>query len=288
MIQHWEAANQLDLTRLGGLIEKIIHVAKSFGGKATIEYDSMRAKLVFRENTDLDKMLPDDLYARWGDGDASREELVGDSRVNCRQGDDETGQGPNRSEENALIEMGMGESVVRDGLPFAAVIRSAVAKGFRQFFRNMPTSLGDYHTLCDSLRASNVDVLQGRQVRDLMADLRSGKEDWDTEGHYKISGSKNVARDSAFRLLYIFLQEKTEDSNAAYNATLFVVSHYRIFKYKTRKMVRQAFNSTYTPSVKQKKELDKWSAEGDLQEDDVTTEEEEEVSCSDYYDSDYS
>ncbi|WDK13171.1 geranylgeranyl pyrophosphate synthetase [Colletotrichum graminicola] len=181
----------------------------------------------------------------------------------------------------------MGEYVVRDDLPFAAVIRSAVTKGFRHFFRSLPTSLGDYHTLCESLRASNVDVLQGRQVRDLMADLRSGKQDWDTEGHNRCFGSKNVARDSAFRLLYIFLQEKTEDSNAAYNATLFVVSHYRIFWYKTRKMVRQAFDSTYTPSFKQKRELDKWPAEENLQEDDATTE--EEVSDGDYYwDSDYS
>ncbi|KAK2053476.1 hypothetical protein LY76DRAFT_667448 [Colletotrichum caudatum] len=132
----------------------------------------------------------------------------------------------------------MGEYVARDDLPFAAVIRSAVTKGFRHFFRSMPMSLEDYHTLCESLRASDVDVFQGRQVRELMADLRSGKEYWDTEGYYSFFGSKNVTRDSAFRLLYIFLQKTTEDSNAAYNATLFVVSHCRIFGYKTRKMDR--------------------------------------------------
>ncbi|KAH7007782.1 hypothetical protein EDB80DRAFT_843358 [Ilyonectria destructans] len=174
----------------------------------------------------------------------------------------------------ALLETGMGKYVVRDDLPFAAIIRSAVTKGFRQFFRDMPTSLRDYYILCESLKASDVDVLQGRQVRDLMGDLRSGKEGWDTEEHYKICGSKNVARDSAFRLLYTFLQERTEDSNAAYNATLYVVSHFRIFGNKTRKMVRQTFDSTYTPSVKEKKELDKWPVEEDLQEDDATTEEE--------------
>lgn len=136
-------------------------------------------------------------------------------------------------------------------------------------------SIRDYSILCESLKATDVDVLQGREVRDLMGDLRSGKE-----------GSKNVARDSAFRLLYILLQERTEDNNAAYNATLFVVSHFRIFRYKTRKMVRQAFDSTFAPSAKQKKELDKWPLEEDWQEIDATTE--EEISYSDYWDSDYS
>lgn len=127
-IQCWEAANQSDLAKLGDLIEKIIIIAKRFGGRATIGYDARRAKLVVHKNTDLDKMLPGDLYARWDDGDAAGENLVRDSHADCRQGVDETGELSKCGEENALLETGTGQYVVRDDLPFAAVIRSTVQK----------------------------------------------------------------------------------------------------------------------------------------------------------------
>lgn len=81
-----------------------------------------------------------------------------------------------------------------------------------------------------------------------MGGLRKGKEDWDPEERCTIAGSKSVARDYAFQLLYAFLQEGVEDRNRAYNATLFVVSHFRIFSAKTRKMVRQAFNGKFISS----------------------------------------
>ncbi len=48
------------------------------------------------------------------------------------------------------------------------------------------------------------------------------------------------------------------DSNMAYNAALFVVSHCGIFKYRTRKMVREAFEERFRVSEKQQKGLDKW------------------------------
>jgi hypothetical protein len=74
----------------------------------------------------------------------------------------------------------------------------------------------------------------------------------------------------------------------AYNATTFVVSHRKIFKYKTRKMVRQAFEMRFSTSYNQRKGLDKWpidnSSRGNAEEEeeDVTTEEE------DVYSSDWS
>lgn len=64
-----------------------------------------------------------------------------------------------------------------------------------------------------------------------------------------------------------------------YNATLFVVSHRAIFKYKTRKMVREAFEERFRASEKQQAGLDKWPlSRGSIdesQEDDATTEVEE-------------
>ncbi|QPH04835.1 hypothetical protein C2857_002179 [Epichloe festucae Fl1] len=114
----------------------------------------------------------------------------------------------------------------------------------------MPPDLKDYQSLCESFRASEVDVLQGRQVRDLMSDLRRGKEDWDLDGGRRIAGCKTIARDTAFQLIYAFVQGYNGDGNAAYNATVFVVSHFRIFGHRIRKMVRVAFEYKFTPSVR--------------------------------------
>ncbi|KAF7561963.1 hypothetical protein G7046_g2187 [Stylonectria norvegica] len=69
-IRSWEVANQLDLMKLGELMEQIISLAKKFGGKATINYDVLRDKLVVRKNANFAPMLPEDLYARWDDRDA--------------------------------------------------------------------------------------------------------------------------------------------------------------------------------------------------------------------------
>ena len=102
----------------------------------------------------------------------------------------------------------------------------------------MPTRLSDYLDLCKSLNVLSIDVLEGRNIPNIMADMRRGKADWGPDGGRKIEGLKSVARDSAFRLLYTFLQGDVKDSNMAYNSTLFVVSHRRIFRCKTRKMVR--------------------------------------------------
>lgn len=127
-----------------------------------------------------------------------------------------------------------------------------------------------------------------------MKDLRQGKDDWDPEERRKIGGLKSLARDSAFRLLYIFVLDLREsganDQNMAYNATTFVVSHRRIFRYRTRKMVREAFEMRFSISYNQQRGLDKWPIDDpsrgnskEEEEEDVTTEEE-----SDYYDSDWS
>ncbi|KAF2176240.1 hypothetical protein K469DRAFT_760889 [Zopfia rhizophila CBS 207.26] len=71
----------------------------------------------------------------------------------------------------------------------------------------------------------------------------------------EIKGLKNVARDAAFRLLYLFVigefKSDVRDSNMAYQAVSFVVSHRGIFKYRTRKMVREAFEERFELSEKQ-------------------------------------
>jgi hypothetical protein len=267
-IRRWEAINQSDLMKLGGLIEQIVLFAKKFGGKATVKYDVGTTKLIVQKNVDMAKMLPEDIYAMWNKEDA-REKRDEDPCPDGSTGIEYPSKTAAAEIDNTLPD----NYGIPDSLPFAAIIRSAIAKGFRQFFRDMPSNLSDYRVLCASLEAAHVDVLQGRRVRDLTADMRRGKDDWDPDERRKIAGVKSVARNSAFQLLYILLQKGDEDRNAAYNATLFVVSHSRIFSFKTRMIVRQAFNCRFTPSPKQTKELDKWPTENFVDEDDATTEE---------------
>ena len=269
-IKNWEAANQTDLRKLGELIQKLILAAKNYGGKATVTYDVRGDKLLIQA-VDGAKMLPDDLYLKWDDESGSEETSKRLTKPGLASGTMLVNDAPSASTK--------GQQKDHDNISFSDVIKVGLDKGFRQFFRRMPTKLSEYQALCNSLKVLAIDVPQGRQIRDIMGDLRRGKSDWDPEEHRKIAGEKGLARDSAFRLLYAFLQEDVKDSNAAYNAALFVVSHRNIFRYRTRKMVREAYAYRFTASPKQLIGLDKWPIRDDQgagsQEEDVTTEEDE-------------
>jgi hypothetical protein len=83
-------------------------------------------------------------------------------------------------------------------------------------------------------------------------------------------------------------QDETKDSAKVFNAVLFVVSHWGTFKWRTRSVVRAAYEERSIISAKQRAGLDQWEktdaaklAEED--DDDVTTEEED-SDC--YYESD--
>ncbi|KAI1806977.1 hypothetical protein F4811DRAFT_550207 [Daldinia bambusicola] len=172
-------------------------------------------------------------------------------------------------------------------IPFFDVINYGVSHGFRHFFRRMPVRLSDYHTLCETLEFLAIDVLAGQKLGDIMDDLRKCKSDYDYCDGTGFRGDKSLARDAAFRLLYIFLlgefKSEARDRAMAYNTALFVVSHPGTFGPKTRKMVREAFEERFLVTEKQKNSLDKWPV-SDLSGDDSTTTEEDS-----YYsdDSDY-
>jgi hypothetical protein len=67
--------------------------------------------------------------------------------------------------------------------------------------------------------------------------------------------------------------QAVQDRNSIYNATEFIVSHRRIFKYRTRKMVRTVFEHRFHLSDKQRQALDKWPIGSEMEGEDVTTEE---------------
>lgn len=277
-IQEWEAANQLGLRKLAWLIKRITTIAKECGGKAKVKYDVQANKLVISQDYGR-KMLPADLYCKWNTRAPCTESnlpVTAQGAADVATQVNETGVKCN----DKSTDFNSSESAIANSaLPFSDVIRCGLDKGFREVFRSMPTKLSDYLILCNSLKLLAIDVLQGQHIRELMADMRLGKVEWDPEERQQIGGLKRLARDAAFKLLYVFLQSECRDVNMAYNAALFVVSHRRIFRYRTRKMVREAFLYRFTASQKQQKELDKWPIEDNefagSADDDKTTSEED-------------
>jgi len=179
---------------------------------------------------------------------------------------------------------------VHGPIPLFDVALKGIESGYRQCFRSLPADLSQHHTLCDTYEFLCVNILGGQSINEIFNDLRSGKSDLELE----YEGNKSKARDTAFKLLYLILlgefKDETMDGVKIFNAVLFLVSHPGTFKWRTRRVVRAAYEERFVISTKQRARLDQWeetaaanlAAEDDS---DVTTEEEE----SDYYyNSDYS
>ncbi|KAK2613277.1 hypothetical protein N8I77_000199 [Diaporthe amygdali] len=170
---------------------------------------------------------------------------------------------------------------VHGDIPFFTIINQCVDIGYRNFFLKLPLNLQDYHTVCETLHFLAIDLLKGQKLRDVFDEMKKGKTDFDDYGK-AVKGQRRAARDAAFKLLYLFLVDEFEsdikDSNMAFNATLFVVSHPGIFKAAARRMVRAAFEERFVVSDKQQKGLNKWPITGPVGEewrdDDRTTDEE--------------
>lgn len=99
---------------------------------------------------------------------------------------------------------------------------------------------------------------------EIFANLKVGRTEYELE--YKryrpVKGNKRLARDTAFKLLYLILlgqfKDETKDSAKVFNAVLFVVSHSGTFKYRTRSMIRAAYEERFILSTKQRDRLDQW------------------------------
>ncbi|KAH8693580.1 hypothetical protein BGW36DRAFT_429624 [Talaromyces proteolyticus] len=185
---------------------------------------------------------------------------------------------------------------IHGSIPLFDVALKGIESGYRQCFRSLPPDLSQHHTLCDTYQFLGVDVLGGQSINEIFNDLKSGQSDYEREykRYREIKGNKSKARDTAFKLLYLILlgdfMNETRDSAKVFNAVLYLVSHSATFKWRTRKVVRAAYEERFVVSVKQTARLDEWEKKDATKlavEDagDVTTEEE----GTDYYDdSDYS
>ncbi|KAI1354614.1 hypothetical protein F5Y01DRAFT_330055 [Xylaria sp. FL0043] len=299
-IKRWETGNQVQLKRLAALIRLILDAVRSYNNKASVRYDPSADKLVISQ-LDGANMLPEYLYSRW---------KLEPSSFSPRQGNPVPVQAlqPSERESSDCIQVGtkiykidfevmpyfksyleaqqlahpsLPHPIKHENIPLFDEVYRGLAKGPRELFRLVPNRLSEFHVLCETLELLGTDVVEGRTLRQLMDDFRSGKDDRDPEEHTKIYGLKSSARDSAFRLVYMLLSSifasELRDKGMAYNAAFFVVSHPGMFSYKTRKMVLEAFEERFGLTDKQRKNVNKWpiknSSWGGSEEDDKTTSE---------------
>lgn len=184
--------------------------------------------------------------------------------------------------------------LVHDPIPLFDIALKGIESGYRQCFRSLPADLSQHRILCDTYDLLRVDVLGGQSINEISRDLKSGQSDYDREERREIKGDKSKARDTAFKLLYLILlwdfKDEMQDSAKVFNAVLYLVSHAATFKWRTRSVVRAAYEERFIISTKQRAGLDKWEKKDTAKlavEDagDVTTEVEESDCC---YTSNYS
>ena len=168
-----------------------------------------------------------------------------------------------------------------DAIPLFDVALEGIKSGYRQCFSLLNDDVHQYQTLCETYKFLKIDVLEGMSMDEVAAGIKAGKADIDLD----YEGDKKMARDSAFKLLFLMLGDELigyNHRNKFFNAVLYVVSHPGTFKYKSRKAVRAVYENRGFPSMKQKANLDKWTNDTDAEDDDCTTESDD--SC--IYDSD--
>ena len=169
------------------------------------------------------------------------------------------------------------------------VALKGVESGYRQCFRSLPPVLSQHRTLLETYEFLNVDILSGLSIDEVIVNLKVGKTDYDSCEGSPIRGNKDLARDSAFQLLYLILHarsgDKTKASMKLFAAVMYVVSHPGTFKYRTKRVIRAAYEEQCGPTAKQRARLDEWEKKGATDDAaDATTEEESDY----FYDSDFS
>lgn len=270
-IAFWEAASRGELEKLASLLRNVIStVRKSGAGQAVVECTGGSSLQVVSGHGK--PALPDKLYRRLKVKVGAAEEAEVET---SRQVD----KGKEHKEPKQL------DSLIPPGTPFASDMEYAIRKGPRQFFVRLLGNLSDYRSVCQSLKMLSPEAVSkvlGRisfTYKNMMADFRLGKSDYDFDEGRETDELITASRDGAFRLVYMFLSggAEAEDRNAAFNAAFFVVSHPSIFKPRTRRIVREAFEGRFSITYKQRVAMDEYKKTRDVEDfdngEDETTEE---------------
>lgn len=132
-------------------------------------------------------------------------------------------------------------------IPFIDIINEAVQHGFRRFFHLMPAEAADYNTLCETLDYLAIDVLGRRDLADVIRDLKRKL--------LHSADAANLAHDSAFRLVYLFvlgdIEKRGPERDVAYEATLFTVSC-DYFDMEAQTVLRKVFDNRFVVSRRQR------------------------------------
>lgn len=169
--------------------------------------------------------------------------------------------------------------IIHEPIPLIDVALKGINSGYRQCFRSLSPEISQYHTLLNTYKLLEVDLLNGLSLTEVIANLKAGKTDYDQEERRTISGNKSLARDAAFQLLFLILRaelaDEKKDSMKLFNAVMFVVSHPGTFKNRTKRVIRAAYEKRFVLTLKQRAGLDRW-LKGEPVDcpTDVTTEEE--------------
>ncbi|GAW18434.1 hypothetical protein ANO14919_079090 [Xylariales sp. No.14919] len=279
-VESWEMQNRAKLSALSTLLHKILAIAKRCGDRVVVRYIPSSDKLIV-SRFEGKRMLPEYLYSKWDTEPILSNPSQATSVTTKESRPDQLKSKMSVQVGTAMYDVDLkvmpyfksyekpqqpsdkdSSPLKHDSIPLFDEVFRGLSKGPRELFRLVPNRLSEHRVLCNTLKLLGVDILEGRTLRHIMDDFRSGKDDWDPDGWGKVGGLKSVARDSAFRLLYMFLSNSVSselrDKNMAYNAALFVISHRGIFRYRARSMVLAAFTDRFGVSEKQRKNLDKW------------------------------
>lgn len=284
-IKKWEKNNESTLKKLMAVVSKILDVAKRSGGPVQVRYSAAEGQLCLYNNDSMN-MLPDDIYVKWSSTIETKSlsalktpDMTSDVKdtlpviVGGKQYLVDLNKFPFFQTLMASRSPESKEAVlIHKDIPFFGAINYSVQHGLRNLFRRTPNRIQDYHTLCETLDSLGIDVCQGLNLQNIIKLLKVESDDYDPEERRVIRRNKTAARDAAFRFVYLLFKGgstsqfpssslpalSTQDRAIAYNAVSYVVSHRRIFGYKTRSMVREAFEAASSLTYKQRLALDKW------------------------------
>lgn len=252
------------------MIKEIIRVAKENDGNATIKYDGQSDSLAASKR-EGSRMLPDDLYSKFGDEMGSAEAIESTSRkTTIKIGDTfhdiDISTIPYLSSFVRFQRLAQPKNTdfIHADIALFDVALKGLESGYRHCFRCLRGDISRYPTLCETYDFLGIDVLAGKTIDNIFADLRACKTDYELgyKSYRPVRGDKSRARDAAFRLLFMIIRreisDETKDPDKFYNVVLFVVSHPGTFKQGTRTAVRWGFEERFAMSMKQRSQLDRW------------------------------
>ena len=140
-----------------------------------------------------------------------------------------------------------------------------ITQGLRHCFHQLPLDLAEYSTLFDTLTFLCIlEPPAHYSIPDTYLVLKQFKNPMMDET--EIWRLRNKSRDAALELVHLIGNGMFEDEIAVaakiFEAVKFIVSHSETFSWKTRTIVRMAYEERFAVTEKQTMMLDRWKKDG--------------------------